>query len=195
MARIPPSHERGPTVVDTVFAGLLEQAAALDRCVTNVGFEGGVAAPSYERYDGEVAARITPAGDARYRSILGEQTHVSHQGYLSSDHDVEVGDLLVWKIAETELSEAAAAGATAIIVASPTLFEAGQSIEVGTGTTREAALVAATSGENLTLAGDLVHAHDAGEKVVPVRQFEVLYVRRWPGVEHHLELALNEVEM
>lgn len=178
---------------DTVFAGLLEQDAALDRCVTKVGFEGGVAAPSYERYGSEVAARITPAGDGRYQSVLGEQTHVSHQGYVSSEYDVEVGDLLVWKTAETKLSEDVEAGAAEIVVDAPTLFEAGQIVEIGTGESREQMLVVEASGETLTLAVDLEFDHDAGEEVAPVRRFETLYVRRWPGVEHHVELALIEV--
>ncbi len=178
---------------DTVFAGLLKQDAALDRCVTTVGFEGSVAAPSYERYASEVAARITPASDGRYRSVLGEQTQVSHQGYTGSEYDVEIGDLLVWRTAETNLSEEAEAGAAEIIVDAPTLFEAGQIIEVGDGATREQMLVVEASGETLTLAVDLEFDHDAGEEVVPVRRFEVLYVRRWPGLDHHVELALNEI--
>ena len=186
---------------DTAFASLLQQNAALDRCIADIGFEGGVAAPQYERYAAEIAAKIMPARDSRYQSILGEQTQVSHYGFVGvptpagsgSDCDIQVGDLLVWKVSEAYLTEDVQAGATEVPISDAALFEAGQLVEIGAGATREQATVAEVSADALILTTELQHDHAEQEAAVLVRRFQVLYVRSWPGIDHHLELALNEI--
>jgi len=188
-------------VQDTAFASLLEQQAALDRCIAQVGFEGGVAAPQYERYATEIAAKIMPARDSRYQSLLGEQAQVSHYGFLGvptpqssgSGCDIHVGDLLVWKVADTYLTEDVQAGATQVPIYDAALFEVGQLVEIGTDATREQATIAEVSGNTLILTAGLQHDHAEQEAVLLVRRFEILYVRSWPGIDHHLELALNEI--
>ncbi len=188
---------------DPAFASLLDQSAALDRCIAEVGFEGGLAAPQYQRYVADLPARIMPARDRRYQSLLGEQTQVSHYGFVKPLADdlgmeaeatqIEVGDLLVWKVSETYLTEAVEAGATEVPVSEATLFAAGGLVEIGSDTAREQATVAETSAEALMLAAELQHDHAEQEPAVSIRRFEVLYVRSWPGLDHHVELALNEI--
>ena len=193
---------------DTAFASLLQQNAALDRCIADIGFEGGVAAPQYERYAAEIAAKIMPARDSRYQSILGEQTQVSHYGFVGvptpagsgSDCDIQVGDLLVWKVSEAYLTEDVQAGATEVPISDAALFEAGQLVEIGAGATSEQATVAeggyplqGSGCDALILTTELQHDHAEQEAAVLVRRFQVLYVRSWPGIDHHLELALNEI--
>jgi len=180
-------------VQDTAFASLLEQPAALDRCIAQVGFEGGVAAPQYDRYAADIAAKIMPARDSRYQSILGEQTQVSHSGFVQTGCDIQVGDLLVWKVSEAYLTEDVQAGATQVPVHDAALFEVGQLVEIGVGATREQATIAEVSEGALILAAELQHDHAEQEAAVLVRRFEILYVRSWPGIDHHLELALNEI--
>ena len=190
---------------DTTFVSLLNSQAALDRCITGVGFEGGIAAPTYQRRFNDISVRIVPAAEGRYQSILGEQAQVSHVGFvlgdcgMSSAHPDEVpvsaGDVLVWKVETTHLTADVEAGAAEVPVYDPTVFEAGWLVELGEGAVREQATVEETSGESIILAAALEGAHIKGEPAILVRRFEVLHVRFWPGLEHHLELALQEIEL
>ncbi len=128
-----------------------------------------------------------------------QQWHYPPQGAPHADEQqvrpVATGDVLVWKRAICRLAQAAQAGAWQVLVSHPGPLSAGEPIEIGAAPQREQAIVAELWRDEVTLALGLARAHEAGEPVAAVRRFEVLAVRCWPGLAHHLELALAEVEM
>lgn len=199
-------------MTDAAFAAMMIQQVALERPAVAVGFDSSLAAPAYCRYHDHLPARIMPARHSRLQNLLGEQSRMTHAAYLqavpgpsgepvpcagdgSAAEPVAVGDVLVWKIASCSLDAPAAAGAVTIIVSDPDGLSAGSLTEIGAVEMREQATVTALDGTEATLAGPLAHDHEAGAAVIAVRRFEVLAVRCWPGLAHHLELALAEVEM
>jgi len=134
------------------------------------------------------------------RAAAGLDTSSGTPAGSGSDCDIQVGDLLVWKVSEAYLTEDVQAGATEVPISDAALFEAGQLVEIGAGATREQATVAeggyplqGSGCDALILTTELQHDHAEQEAAVLVRRFQVLYVRSWPGIDHHLELALNEI--
>lgn len=190
---------------DGAFKSLLTQDVALDRGVANVSSDGAVAAPKYERYVDETRARIMPLHESQYESVLGERGDLTHRAYLESIHDVQQGDLMVWKTAKTSIMEEAEAGASEILVTEPTALHVGQTVEIGhviegeehveVSGEYETAIVAGVNVEIISLKKPLTEKHLELSPVTVVRRFEVVNVRRWPGMEHHIEAALKELRI
>jgi len=178
---------------DTAFVSLLDKTAALDRCTTEVGFEKGVLAPEYARYTDDIVVSIMPAKASRYQSILGEQTDISHHGYLRSGYEIEIGDVLVWKVGGSTLAEDIEAGATQIPVDDVSQFAEGDVIEIGGGVKRECGTISDVTADSLILTEGLKNEHALSEPVVMVRRYEILHICSWPGLNHHTELALKEI--
>jgi uncharacterized protein YqfB (UPF0267 family) len=112
-------------------------------------------------------------------------------GYLEAGYDIQPGDAIVLKAAATALSDDIEAGMTEIPVVDASDFEAGEAVEIGDGEEREDATIVDVSAISVTVDEAVEVAHDEGETVTMVRRFEVVEVRSWPGLRHHVELMLK----
>lgn len=175
---------------DTTFSVLLNKTVAIETARSDVGFEGEVQSPSFERIVENAPANLMPARSRRYNDIPGGYPQISHMGYLESGYDIEPGDAIVWKMIATNLAEATEVGATELVLADMSGFEAGGTVEIGEGDQREDRTIVDVDGVSIELDKALEKAHETDETVVMVRRFEVVEVRAWPGLDHHVELGL-----
>ena len=176
---------------DTTFSTLLNKTVAIEKASSTVGFEGEVQSPSFERIFENAPASLMPVQSKRYDDIPGGYPQISHMAYLESGHDIEPGDAIVWKVTGSVLSEAVAAGATDIALGDTSGFEADRTIEIGSGDEREQAVVAEVGATSITVHEPLQKAHESGESAVVVERFEVVELRAWPGLDHHVEVGLS----
>lgn len=178
---------------DTTFSVLLNNTVAIEAGRSDVGFEGEVQSPSFERIVENAPANLMPARSRQYDDIPGGYPQITHMGYLEAGHDIEPGDAIVWKAVATSIAEAVEAGAEEIPLADTGGFEAGETVEIGEGDQREDRTTVAVDGVSVELDEALERSHEENETVTMVRRFEVVEVRTWPGLDHHIEVGLLAV--
>ncbi len=180
---------------DTTFSVLLNSTVAIETADSEIGFEGEVQAPTFERQVEKAPAALMPARSELYESAIGGQADITHKGYLQSGYAIEPGDRVVLTVCESALSEAAETGDTELAVDDASGFSSGGRVEIGDAELRETTVITDVGAVGISVNEALKYAHEAGETVWMVRWFEVLDVRSWPDLKHHIELGLKAVEM
>lgn len=175
---------------DEVFRELLTETGSVERPQVALSFDGVPRTPEYEELVAEVALHLAPARTVSADDLLGRTEDVTQIAYLEP-MDLRPADRLVIRPVTTGLSADVAAGATELPVADATGLIEGERVEVGADASLEEHVITGVSGNTVTLADEVTHAHQAGEPVRVMRRYEVMEVADEAGAGHHLRAVVR----
>jgi hypothetical protein len=175
------------TTQDAAFEELLTTTAEIARPQVTVDGEGSPMTPVYAATGGSARVRIAPARSTSEDGLLGRTEDVTHVIW-AEPADIRMGDRLVTRPLETELSEEVASGDVVLPVNRTEGLREGQTVEVDA----EQATVIAVGSNALTVDPGLADGYEAGTTVRLVVTYEVLGVEDVAGMGHHLRITAED---
>jgi len=179
---------------DYLFYEILNRRGNLTRPTVAVDGQALPREASYALAQVGLRLRLRPARVALDSTLLGRFPQVDCVAYVEPG-EVRAGDRLAVVEASTALTEAAEAGATAVVVADSLGLAPGMRLHLRDGEALGEVVAAGVVGSTVTLREALSASFSAGTRVETVRSYQVLGAEDEGGEGHHLRLALRAREL